>query len=264
VPQSRRVDPAPARLRYHAPWRERRASGCDGAPSAVRIGAKRSSASAPAGRRRGVPSGGRFRSRFVVAVLEPDAGLTEAGAANAEAAADQGSYPHAEYYAPDAAVDVGAWLREHAVSSKFGEATCWDAGLRVGVPPAAGLVCERSMERPPRTFSRVYRLENGKLRLVWEEVVKTYANWVDLTPVLSPTGAELTLHDSRRYRCAGAIGEARAKQDARVHPPSFTRAIEAACARRGVYTWNGKRYVLATKQALDAAMNALDWFDPPQ
>jgi hypothetical protein len=153
-------------------------------------------------------------------------------------------YPHDEHYPPDAAVVLADWLRAHGVKSAFPERRCWDAGERVGVPPAPGLVCEASTNVPPRTTSRLYRLEGQRLRRVWKGTVKTYANWLELTPVLDPSGSRLVLHEASAGNCDAAQCEYSIKQQSGINA-HFGDVLDEGCAQVGTYRWARDRYVRA-------------------
>lgn len=119
------------------------------------------------------------------------------------------------------------------------EQTCWEL-LGVGSPPLPGLLCTVVNRAPEFTLGRIYRLEDGALRQVWQATLRTYANWLELTPVISPDG-ELVLHDAGR--CESALSEYWAKRDARKAPPSG-ELLEPACNKRGKYTYQGRSYRL--------------------
>ena len=97
------------------------------------------------------------------------------------------------------------------------------------------------MNRAPS--SRLYRLEEKKLRVVFEAIVATSTNSTELTPILAPDGATLTLRDRAEGACPGALEESRAKMDHGVQPPELDKAVRAACNALGIYEWDGTRYV---------------------
>lgn len=157
-----------------------------------------------------------------------------------------------DHYAPEAAVSLLAWKREHGATGPSFDQICWPQD-QVGVPAAPGLLCIAANPSPEFKLARVYRLEGTRLREVWQAIVATYANWLELTPLLSDDGATLTLHDRKPYSCERAIHEYRAKVSARVAPPSG-ELLEPACAKRGQYAYErgSFRFVPGTapKQAL--------------
>jgi hypothetical protein len=115
------------------------------------------------------------------------------------------------HYPPGDAVDVVAWLRAHGVTTALREQPCWDVGERVGVPPRPGLLCLATTHRPERTVATLHRLDGPRLSAVWQGVVGTYANWLELTPVLAPDGARLDLHERGANDCENALSELVAK-----------------------------------------------------
>lgn len=157
-------------------------------------------------------------------------------------------YSRDEYYPESALLDVDRWLVDHAVRRKLSEQRCWDAADRVGVPPQPGLFCERRSARPTKVVYRLYRLEAGTLSVVWEGVVGTWTNWLELTPLLAVAGDRLTVHDREPGACARALEEFSAKEDAGI-PANFGSVLRAGCAGRGEYAWDGDRYVRARPRA---------------
>jgi len=147
-------------------------------------------------------------------------------------------------------IDVDAWRAAHGVTKAFLSKGCWDAGDRVGVPPAPGLLCLAVFPSPYKSIAsdvraRVLRLDGDRLVMVWEETVATYANWLELTPTFSSNGATLTLHDSAPHRCEGAIRESFDKDAANVGIDGLSALLVQACKQRGVYAWTGKHYARA-------------------
>lgn len=134
------------------------------------------------------------------------------------------------------------WLRAHGASAGPREKRCWDVGDHVGSPPAAGLVCETRFNSPSRTLASVYRLEAHALRRVWQGVVGTWANWLELTIVLSPDGATLTVQDRFSGACERALKEFDAKERGGVHA-DFGGVLREGCAGVGAYSWQKDRYV---------------------
>jgi hypothetical protein len=165
-----------------------------------------------------------------------DAGTrTDAGAPELE-------FRHVDYYPLDETIELRPWLSDHGVAGGFREEDCWDARDRVGVPPSPGLVCERRTTRPPKVTSRIYRLEGARLRLVWEGIVATYANWLELTPFLAENGAELVVRDRHPGSCDAAFAEFREKAQSGIRM-DFGPALREGCASLGTHTWSGNRYV---------------------
>jgi hypothetical protein len=148
---------------------------------------------------------------------------------------------HDEHYPPGGTVDVAKWLVDHGVTEKFGEKACWDARDRVGVPPSPGLVCERASARPSKVVSRIFRLEGTKLRMVWEGVVATWANWLELTAILAEDGSSVTVHERRSGSCEGAFEEYRQKEESGIRA-DFGPMLHEGCRGRGVHAWSGDRY----------------------
>jgi hypothetical protein len=97
--------------------------------------------------------------------------------------------------------------------------------------------------KPELTLVRIYRLDGTQLREVFQAVIATYANWLELTPILEGEGQTLVLHDRTPRSCEGALTEYRAKLDARKPPPSG-ELLEPACKMRGRYAYEGGRYRL--------------------
>lgn len=148
---------------------------------------------------------------------------------------------HDEHYPPDGTVDVAKWLADHGVTQKFREKACWDAHDRVGVPPSPGLVCEQASARPSKVVSRIFRLEETKLRLVWEGVVATWANWLELTAILAEDGSSVTVYERRSGSCEAALDEYRQKEDNGIQA-DFGPILREGCRGRGVHAWSGNRY----------------------
>lgn len=115
----------------------------------------------------------------------------------------------------------------------------------MGVPVATGLLCLVESEHPPFTLARVYRLEGARLREVWSATVRTWANWLSLTPLLSEDGATLTLHDRSPRACRRALREAHAKAEANKAPPSY-ELLGPACDAVGDYTFERGKYRLSS------------------
>jgi hypothetical protein len=157
-------------------------------------------------------------------------------------APEEARVSHDELYPPEGAVILADWLRAHGASAGPREARCWDAGDRVGVPPVAGLVCETHSGPPSRTTATVYRLEGRGLRRVWRGVVGTWANWLELTVLLSPDGATLTVQDRSPEACEAAISEFEAKASYGVGG-NFGGVLREGCAGRGAYAWQQGRYL---------------------
>jgi hypothetical protein len=158
------------------------------------------------------------------------------------AATREPEYRHDDYFPKNGVVDIRRWSSTHGVVAALHESECWDARDRVGVPPAPGLVCERSTTRPSKVTQRMYRLEGTRLRVVWEGVVATWANWLELTPILSDDGAELVVHERSAGSCERAFEEYREKEASGVRA-DFGPVLSEGCAARGVHPWSGDRYV---------------------
>lgn len=155
----------------------------------------------------------------------------------------QQKYAFDDYYPKAAAFGLLEYKRTHQLLGPTFEQRCWDLGQRVGVPVASGLLCLTDNRNPPFTLARIYRIEGSRLRQVWQAVVNTYANWLELTPVLSEDGG-LVLHDQSLGACEGALGEYHAKLDAMKAPPSG-ELLGPACERRGKYVYEGRQYRLS-------------------
>ncbi len=151
---------------------------------------------------------------------------------------------HDALYPAEGAVVMADWLREHGASGGPREHRCWDAGGRVGSPPAAGLVCETRQGPPARTTASVYRLEGRGLRRVWRGVVGTWANWLELTVWLSADGATLAVHDRAPNACEAALAEFGEKKRHGVGG-DFGGVLREGCAGRGAYIWQEGGYVRA-------------------
>lgn len=164
-------------------------------------------------------------------------------------------YRHEEYFPRSASIDVKAWRHAHHVTRGFAEATCWNAGDRVGVPGSPGLFCEASYRSPARTLSRLYRLESGALRLVWQGLVATWTNWTEVTPLLAEDGSTLRLVERTPYACAGAYRESREKLAAGVQPGWLHAELEEACRALGTYAWDGSRYTRTDAPTLESSCN---------
>ncbi|MBM4362675.1 MAG: hypothetical protein FJ104_08335, partial [Deltaproteobacteria bacterium] len=148
------------------------------------------------------------------------------------------------HYPSTSALVVADWLASHAATAQGIEKTCWDLGDRVGVPARPGLLCLRTSSHPAREQARIYRLEDGHLRVVWEGPVGTWANWLELTPLLADDGATLTVHEARPGACGAALDEYRAKEDSGV-PMDWGGVLREGCALVGTYQYDGTRYVKA-------------------
>lgn len=153
------------------------------------------------------------------------------------------TYAFDDYYPKAAAFSLLQHKRAHRLLGPTFEQRCWDLGQRVGVPTASGLLCLTDNRNPPFTLARIYRLEGNRLRQVWQAVVRTYANWLELTPVLSDDGG-LVLHDRSPGSCEGALGEYHAKLDAMKAPPSG-ELLGPACGKRGKYSYEQRQYRLS-------------------
>jgi len=146
-----------------------------------------------------------------------------------------------EHYPPGEAIALTAWKKQHRAQGPNFEQTCWDLGSRVGIPAAPGLLCTTKATKPELTLARIYRLDGTQLREVFQAVIATYANWLELTPLLEGEGKSLVLHDRTPHSCEGALAEYHAKVDARVPPPSG-ELLEPACKMRGRYAYERGRY----------------------
>jgi hypothetical protein len=173
---------------------------------------------------------------------------SDAGAARASdqaPASDQAQaleYRRDQHYPPDSAVDVAAWLKAHGVKNKLRGALCWDAADSVGVPAQPGLVCLSTTHRPTRTVATIHRVEGASLAVVWQGVVGTHENWLELTPLLAPDGTQLHVHDSREGACGAALAEYSEKQQSGVHA-DFGDVLREGCRMRGPYVFREGRYV---------------------
>lgn len=149
---------------------------------------------------------------------------------------------HFQDHYPDArSVRLLAWKKVHRATGPTFDQRCWELGSRVGVPEAPGLLCLAKSDDPPFTLARVYRLDGLLLREVWSATIRTWTNWLDLTPLLSEDGRMLVLHDRFPRACHGALREAHAKAMAHKEPPS-AELLGPACAAVGEYTFERGKY----------------------
>lgn len=212
-----------------------------GTPSASDLGAATSSAPTPAASGTSVvvspsaPASASVQPAVTSTTLSPPTTTATAPDVPQEYAFD-------DYYPKAAAFSLLEYKRTHHLLGPTFEQRCWDLGKRVGAPVAGGLLCLTDNRRPLFTLARIYRIEGSRLRQVWQAVVNTYANWLELTPVLSEDGG-LVLHDQSPGRCEGALGEYQAKLDALKAPPSG-ELLGPACAKRGKYEYEGRQYRL--------------------
>jgi hypothetical protein len=139
----------------------------------------------------------------------------------------------------DAADKRDVW--SHGVTGTVEGADCWE--VRVGVPPAPGLLCERYTTRPPRTTARLYRADGARLRKAWQGPVGAWANWVELTPIVSDDGSELQLHERRAGDCTHAWCDAVEKLSTGVHDGEFVQNLEFVCGHSGRWLWHDHSYV---------------------
>jgi hypothetical protein len=152
-----------------------------------------------------------------------------------------------EHYPRASAFPLREWLRRRGLRGPVSERVCWELSGVVGDPPADGVLCLKEDPRKSLRWARVYRAEAGRARLVFEAIVATWANWLELTPVLASDGT-LLLHDRTAKDCYYAIVEYREKLDAQVPPPGG-EWLEDACERVGKYRYEGGRYRLKEAHA---------------
>lgn len=155
-------------------------------------------------------------------------------------------YPESERIEP------GPWLHRHGVTGAVLREPCWDLGEQVGVPKAPGLLCLSVKQSPPESIATVYRVQSRRLDLVWHATVATWANWLELTPVLSSDGAVLELRDRTPRACEYALKEYRAKSRSGVRP-GFGEALARGCSAVGPFDWKGQRYVKRPAVASDTS-----------
>lgn len=177
---------------------------------------------------------GLLLSRSAWGQAAPDGG-SSAASDNAETATVRfdDHYPKARAFA------LRDWLRKRGLKGPAFERVCWELASVVGDPPADGVLCVKE-QRHSLHWARVYRAEKGRVRLVFEAIVATWANWLELTPVLAPDGT-LHLHDRTATDCSGAIGQYREKLRYQVPPPGG-EWLEEACSRVGKYRYERGRY----------------------
>lgn len=154
-------------------------------------------------------------------------------------------YPESERIEP------GRWLHRHGVTGAVLREPCWDLGEQVGVPKAPGLLCLSVKQSPPESIATVYRVHSRRLEQVWHATVATWANWLELTPVLSSDGAVLELRDRTPRACEYALKEYRAKSRSGVRP-GFGEALARGCSAVGPFDWEGRRYVKRPAVTSDA------------
>jgi len=148
---------------------------------------------------------------------------------------------HEETYPADQKADVKAWLSLHGVKGLPPSGDCWDLHDAVGVPPAPGLLCETWDKREDRLTARVLRLEGKALRGVFSRPVKTTNGWLNLTVVVAPGGAALSLQQSSHGDCVCALRAY--EEEARAgYPAIFGKALSQGCHARGEYTWSTDHY----------------------
>jgi hypothetical protein len=145
-----------------------------------------------------------------------------------------------DQYPEPLAFSLDTWTKEHHVAGPTSEQRCWELGQRVGIPPAPGLLCLTST-RTPLTRAHIYRLQDSRLREVFVAIVATYANWLELTPLIQADGS-LLLTDRCPGCCAGALAQASEKADAGVAPPS-AQYLGPACAAVGSYRYENGQYL---------------------
>jgi hypothetical protein len=160
---------------------------------------------------------------------------------------------HDEHFPQAAQVDVKAWRTAHHVNRGFAESACWDAADRVGVPNAPGLFCETAYRSPPRTESRLYRLEGEKLRVVWQRLVATWTNWTEITPLLAEDGVTLRLVERTPRDCANAYEQSKEKLESQAQPYWLHEELLQACHALGTYAWNGKQYTRTDAPTLESS-----------
>jgi len=148
-----------------------------------------------------------------------------------------------EHYRKEEAFRLLEWKREHHATGPTFDQECWELGVTVGTPAEAGLLCVTQNRSPEFKLARIYRLEGQALRVVWEATVATYANWLDLTPLLDAEGG-LVLSEGFPRSCEMAAGQAEGM--GRNGPPS-TQLIRPACTKVGKYRYENHRYRLVER-----------------
>jgi len=146
-----------------------------------------------------------------------------------------------EHYPDAEQVGLLDWKKAHHATGPTFEQGCWELASGVGVPAVPGLLCLAMSENPPFTLARVYRLEGARLREVWSATIRTWTNWLELTPLLSPNGERLFLRDRFSGACEGAMDEAHAKAQSNKAPPS-AELLTPACAALGEYAYERGKY----------------------
>jgi hypothetical protein len=147
-----------------------------------------------------------------------------------------------DYYSDRDRINPAAWVAQHELRKTNLRDPCWDLGVHVGVPPASGLLCLEYTRSPVQTIASVYRVEGQSLKNVWMGIVATWANWLDLTPVVSDDGTVLDLRDQSPCACFSALREHHEKVMAGIDW-GFGDVLARGCTSVGIYEWAQGRYV---------------------
>ena len=167
----------------------------------------------------------------------PDGGAAATAASDAP---DKLPVQFEAHYPRGRAFPLREWLKRQSLKGPSSERDCWELVGVVGEPPVDGVLCVKDDRQKSVRWARVYRAEAGRLRLVFDAIVATWANWLELTPVLASDGT-LWLHDRTETACYDAIIQYREKLESQVPPPGGER-LEEACGRVGKYRYEGGRY----------------------
>jgi hypothetical protein len=146
-----------------------------------------------------------------------------------------------DHYPKARAFALHEWLRKRGLKGPASERICWELTSVVGDPPADGVLCVKE-QWPSLYWARVYRAKKGRVRPVFSAIVATWANWLELTPVVASDGT-LWLHDRTATDCSSAIEQYREKLRYQVPPPGG-EWLEDACSRVGQYRYERGRYRL--------------------
>lgn len=168
----------------------------------------------------------------------------EAARVTSDAVTDENAIRHefSAYYSPELLLRADDWKQAHGARGGAKEAECWDLGERVGVPPAPGMLCLTRIKDPAETVARVYRLEGARLRRVWQGTIGTWANWLELVPLLSADGRTLVVHDRAPGSCEAALSEHHEKQGSGV-AGNFGAVLRRGCAGLGTHVYEDGHYV---------------------
>lgn len=148
--------------------------------------------------------------------------------------------PFDSLYPSDRQLDVKSWRSSGNAKIPAKESTCWTVPEPVvGIPPAPGVLC--LFPHKWETCVHVYREEGPRLRLVFDEIIHGWTNWLDLYPVIEP-GGEIYLAEARGFSCRQMEMQLEEKELAGVPPPGSGDLL-AACSQRS-YHWSAGAYRL--------------------